>query len=440
MANKVIMPKQGLQMTEGTITKWLVQEGQQAIEGESLFEMETDKLTIVIDSTYTGTLLKIIKDEGEVVPITEIIAIIGEKGEDISDILDAENDNDINEVKDTEIDIEVQEEKNVEKISNENLSNKRIFISPRAKKLANESDIEINTVKGTGTNGRIVEKDIVAYKNSLPKLTSTAKKMVIEKGLNPKDIKGSGIGGRIYRSDVEKLVVSKEETINNRGERVIPLNSMRKIIADRMCTSQREMAQTNHKIKVDASELIKIRETYKKDGIKISYNDIIVKMVSKALTEYPIINSSFSDEGIILKEYVNMGIAVAVDNGLIVPVIKDTDLMNIEQIGSASKEVIEKIKTGKLETKDYTGGTFTISNLGMYDIDEFVAIINPPEAGILAVGKMEYVPVVVDKTEIEIKPIIKLTLSYDHRTIDGADAAKFLSRIKQLLEKPYLAL
>lgn len=438
MANKVIMPKQGLQMTEGTITKWLVQEGEQAIEGESLFEMETDKLTIVIDSTYTGTLLKIIKGEGEVVPITEIIAIIGEKGEDISDILDVENDNEDIEVKEIEEDKEIQEIKNVE-ISSERLNNERIFISPRAKKLAIESDIDIANIKGTGPNGRIVEKDIIAYKNSLPKLTPTAKKMIIENGLNPKDINGSGIGGRIYKSDIEKTLVPKEAFVT-RGEKMIPLNSMRKIIADRMCTSQREMAQTNHKIKVDASELVKIREAYKAEGIKISYNDIIVKMVSKALTEFPFMNSSFTDEGIILKEYVNMGIAVAVDNGLIVPVIKDSDLLSIKEIGKASKDLIEKIKSGTLETKDYTDGTFTISNLGMYDIDEFVAIINPPEAGILAVGKMEYVPVVIDKTEIEIKPIIKLTLSYDHRTIDGADAAKFLSRIKELLEKPYLAL
>jgi len=440
MANIVIMPKQGLQMKEGTIMKWLVKEGDKAVEGKPLFEMETDKLTIVIDSTFTGVMLKIIKGEGEVVPITQPIAVIGEAGEDISDLTD-ELGGDGN--KETEVEIKADDLKKEDKVKKQepgttvNKDSDRIFISPRAKKLASEYNIEIQNIQGTGPNGRIMEKDVVDAKNNSPKITATARKMADDLGIDEKDIKGKG--RRIYTRDVARMANSSQD-VTKSDERVIPITSMRKVVAERMCQSQREMAQTNHKIKVDASELVRIREANKKQGIKTSYNDIIVKMVSKGLMEFPMMNSSWTEEGIVQKEYVNMGIAVAIENGLIVPVIKDADLLSIEQIRDKSSELIEKAQSGGLESMDYTGGTFTISNLGMFDIDEFVAIINPPEAGILAVGKMEYVPVVKNKTDIEIKPIIKLTLSYDHRIVDGADAAKFLSRVKQLIENPYLAL
>lgn len=438
MANIVKMPKQGLQMREGTIMKWLVKEGQNAVEGEPLFEMETDKLTIVMDSTFTGVMLKIIKGEGEVVPITETIAVIGEVGEDISDLVGADVGDSIEE---TSAKNEIKEDNDHKKSANPIVkkvrNNGKIFISPRAKKLALEYNVEIECIEGTGPSGRIIERDVVDFKNNSPKLTATAKKIAGDMGIDPNELKGKE--GRIYKSDVEMLANMQSDTVT-RGEKVIPFTSMRKVIAERMCQSQREMAQTNHKIKVDASELVRIREANKERGIKISYNDIIVKMVSKVLREFPMMNSSLTEDGIVMKEYVNMGIAVAVENGLIVPVIKDSDLLSIEHIRDKSAELIEKTKTGGLETSDYTGGTFTISNLGMFDIDEFVAIINPPEAGILAIGKMEYVPVVKNKTDIEIKPVIKFTLSYDHRIVDGADAAKFLSRVKQLIENPYLAL
>ncbi|MCG8483804.1 MAG: 2-oxo acid dehydrogenase subunit E2 [Clostridia bacterium] len=436
MANRVIMPKQGLQMTEGTITKWLIQEGESVKEGEPLFEIETDKLSIVIESAYTGTLIKIIKDQGETVPITEVIAIIGEPDEDISDILSLEKSS----TDDVKIDQEDKQASNIKKMDRKDMRRDKIFMSPRAKKLAVEKGINIAQINGTGPNGRIVEKDVYEYIDTIPKATPTAKKLIEAENLDAKTIQGSGHYGRIYREDVEKVLHTTNETPDIRKEKTIPLTAMRKTISERMCRSQREMAQTNHKIKVDVTELIKLREIYKKQDIKISYNDIIVKMAALALKEYPEMNASLSGDNLILKDYVNMGIAVAVSNGLIVPVIRDADLMSIKDISDASKILIEKVQTGQLSSEDYIGGTFTISNLGMYDIDEFVAIINPPEAGILAVGKMEYVPIAVNEVDLEIKPIIKLTLSYDHRIVDGADAAKFLSRLKQLLEKPCLAL
>ena len=190
-------------------------------------------------------------------------------------------------------------------------------------------------------------------------------------------------------------------------------------------------------MKVDLTEIVRLREKLKADKKKASFTDILVKVVSKALLEFPMINSSLTEKGIMLKEYVNMGLAVAVENGLIVPVIKNADLMTLEEISSASSELVEKAKTGSLKPDEYTGGTFTITNLGMFDIDEFTAIINPPESAILAVGKIDRVPV-VEGDNIVIKPVMMLSLTYDHRIIDGAPAAMFLQRIKQLLQNPYL--
>ena len=215
------------------------------------------------------------------------------------------------------------------------------------------------------------------------------------------------------------------------------MSAMRKVIAERMSQSLHTMAQANHRMKVDMTEVIRFREKLKADNVKVSFTDIFVKCVAKALTEFPIVNASLTDKGILMKEYVNMGLAVAVPNGLIVPVIKDADLLSLPEIAAASTALIDKTKKGTLTPDDYSGGTFTISNLGMFDVDEFTAIVNPPESAILAIGKIDRVPV-VEGDQVVIRPILVLSLSYDHRTIDGAPAAQFLQRIKQILQNPYL--
>ncbi|MDR3551792.1 MAG: dihydrolipoamide acetyltransferase family protein, partial [Clostridia bacterium] len=210
-------------------------------------------------------------------------------------------------------------------------------------------------------------------------------------------------------------------------------------ISNRMMKSLHETAQANHRMKVDMTEVIALREKLKADGEKVSFNDILIKITAKALLEFPMVNASLRDEGILMQDYVNMGIAVAVENGLIVPVVRDVDLMTLGQLSEASAAQIEKAKTGKLAPNDYTGGTFTITNLGMFDVDEFTAIINPPESAILAVGKIAKTPVVIGDS-IVIRPIMTLSLTYDHRLIDGSVAAQFLQRVKQIISDPYLLL
>jgi pyruvate dehydrogenase E2 component (dihydrolipoamide acetyltransferase) len=441
MATKVIMPKQGLQMTEGTITRWLVAEGDKVEAGKPLFEMETDKTTLEIEANVSGTLLKIIQDVGEVVPITEIIAIIGEPGEDMSAFFSI--DMPANSVKASDA-VEQNDDNHME--SEEAKAGKgeveRIFVTPRAKTVALEKGLNYLDIEGTGPKGLIIERDVLNYARQMaavPKATPLAAKAAKQNEVELLEVKGSGIRGKVIKADIEAAVeIRKSKTkVETRSGKMIPFSGMRKVISDKMMQSIHGMAQANHKMKVDMSEIIRFREVLKASNIKVTFSDILVKIVSKALLEFPIMNSSLTNEGILLNDYVNMGIAVAIENGLIVPVIKHAELLTLEEISIVSAELIDQAKKGGLKPNEYTGGTFTITNLGMFDIDEFTAIINPPESAILAIGKIDRIPV-AEGDNIVIRPVMMLSLTYDHRIIDGAPAALFLQRVKQLMQNPYL--
>lgn len=440
MAVKVIMPKQGLQMTEGKIVKWLVSEGEKVEVGQPLFEIETDKLIITIDSPASGVLLKIAKSEGEVVPITKTVAVIGEEGEDFLALLDDNASGKLQDANQQGLTQRINDHDGTVMLKQD----KRIFATPRAKMIAQDKKINLEEVVGTGPNGLITTKDVgdcVDYIKGATRATPVAAKMIGGLGIDPRYIAGTGDRGEITKADVEIFVAARksQSTSGNGSERIIPLDGMRKVIADRMMESLHSSAQANHKMSVDMSEVKIMRGKNAENGIKVSYTDIMVKIVSKALMEFPIINSSLTDEGILLKEYVNIGLAVSVDNGLVVPVIKDAQLLNLEEISQTSSELIENARKGCLKPYDCMGGTFTITNLGMFDIDEFTAIINPPESAILAVGKISKTPI-VEGESIVIKPIMVLSLTYDHRIIDGVPAAQFMQRIKQLIKNPYLLL
>jgi pyruvate dehydrogenase E2 component (dihydrolipoamide acetyltransferase) len=410
MAERVIMPKQGLQMTEGTITGWFVEEGETVTEGEPLFEMETDKLTITIDAGHSGTLLKILHGEGEVVPITHTIGIIGEPGEDYSDLLEDKevcpNSVDEASLPTNQVELNSSDTQGGEKLS---LSADKILSSPRARLRAEEFNIDLATVAGTGPDGLITEKDVLEH-------AQAASEAKIE----------------------DKTLQQTEEPLPGAREKILPLSNMRKIIAQRMHDSLQTMAQANHRITVDMTKAGELRKQFKELNMKISYNDIIIRCVAKALTDFPAMNATFSPSAIVQKQYVNIGMAVAVPTGLIVPVIRDANLKSLQEIAAATSELAQKAKEGTLSEEDYQEGTFTVSNLGMYDIDSFTAIINPPEIGILAVGKIAKQVVVGENDKMEIRPQMQLSLTYDHRAIDGAPAAQFLRRVKELLEYPAL--
>ena len=452
MAKKVIMPKQGLQMTEGTIMQWLVAEGGAVEKGQPLFEMETDKLTITMDAEASGTLLKIVRPVGDTVPITELIAVIGEPGEDISALLgDA--------APAAAAPAEAAPAPAAEPAPAaapvaERAPGERIFISPRARMIAEEKGIDYSKIVGTGNDGSIIERDILAYEASQPAVTPLAANVAKANGIDLAGIAGTGAGGKITTADLPVSApaaapaapaapaAAEAPAQMGRGTRTERMSGMRRAISNNMLASKNTNAQTNHRMSVDMTAAIALRNQYKALGIKVSYNDIIVRACAKALQDMPIINASVDGNNIVYHDYVNIGTAVSVPGGLIVPVIKDADIIGLSGIAAKSVELIEKARDGKLTDADYHGGTFTVSSLGMFDLDDFVAIINPPESAILAVGKIAKTPVVVTNDEgeddIAIKSMCNLCLSYDHRIIDGAEAAKFLQKLKNYLQNPVL--
>jgi pyruvate dehydrogenase E2 component (dihydrolipoamide acetyltransferase) len=439
MATKVIMPKQGLQMTEGTIIKWLKQEGEPVESGQPLFEMETDKLTITIDAAVSGTLLKIVKGAGEVVPITEMIAVIGEAGEDISGLL-AEAPTDQTQEATATGTTGASNASTAETATVAKAAGERILITPRAKALAQDNQLDYTKVSGSGPTGLIIERDVRDYQTAVTrKITPVAAQLAGQNQVDLAEVVGSGARGKIMKADIEAAIAARvnKNAVRTRKETIIPFTGMRKVIATRMTQSLQEMAQASHRMKVDLTELVRFREKLKEAEVKVSFTDIFVKVVSRALLDFPMVNASLTDEGILVKDYVNMGVAVAVEKGLIVPVIKDADLMTLQEIATVAAELIAKAKNGQLQPDDYTGGTFTITNLGMFDIDEFTAIINPPESAILAIGKINQTSVVVEGA-IVVRPIMTLSLTYDHRVVDGAPAAQFMQRVKQIMQNPYL--
>ena len=451
MASVIIMPKQGLLMEEGTITKWLVKEGEQTTEGTPLFEMETDKLTITMDSTATGTVLKILHPEGDTVPITQPIAIVGQPGEDISGLLG---------------DAPAAAPQAAEEApapaaaapaaapapTMERAPGERVFSSPRARLRAEENGVDIAAVPGSGPDGLVVERDVQNYIANQPAVTPLAANQARVQGIDLSGVTGTGPNGKITTEDLpssgtaaEAAPAPAEPVVPGqltRGTRTEAMSGMRKAISRNMLASKSTNAQTNHRMVVDMTAAVALRNQYKALGIKVSYNDIIVRACAKALQDFPIVNASVDGNNIVYHDYVNIGTAVSVPNGLIVPVIRDADIIGLTGIAEKSAELIEKAREGRLTDQDYHGGTFTVSSLGMFDLDDFVAIINPPESAILAVGKIAKTPVVVTgedgEDQVVIKSMCALCLSYDHRIIDGAEAAKFLQKVKSYLQNPIL--
>ncbi|MDI3535099.1 MAG: hypothetical protein PWQ82_1464 [Thermosediminibacterales bacterium] len=424
MAKVEIMPKLGFNMNEGKLVSWKKKEGDKVEKGEVLFEVLTDKVTMEIEATETGYVLSLLVDEGEVVPVTQPIAIIGEKDEDISALKE-------------ELKIKPEEEVKEEEV--------KIKISPRAKKLAEKLGLDISSIK-PNPEGIIRESDVKEFhkKLSTKKVTPAAKKLAEENNIDYSSLEGTGPGGRITKQDIEKLV-KKEPKEPVESRKTIPYDGMRRIIGERLSQSKFTAPHIYFTIKVDMSKLIELKKDLKDQiesltgGYNASLNDYIVFAVSKTLKEFPLLNSSLMGDEILIHDSINIGIAVAVENGLVVPVVKDTQDKKFTDIVKDSKELIEKARAKRLTPDDYSGGTFTISNLGMWGIEQFTAIINPPESAILAVGKIIKTPIVEETEEGEkvmIKPIMKVTLSVDHRVIDGAVAAQFLNKLKDFLEKP----
>jgi len=396
MAEVIKMPKLGLSMQKGTIVKWLFKEGERVEKSEPLLEIETEKIVNEVESPISGILLKIYIHEGETVPILTPLGVIGKIGEKI----------DINKEKDEVAEKEKSEDKNISDAKEENYGNEKI--SPCADCLSKEMGIDIDKVEGSAPGGRIIKKDIEELK-----LNNFKRENLVEQD---KDKSSKDIGKRI------------------------PYTGMRKIIGDRLSQSKFTAPHIYFTTSVDMSKIQKLTDSFKKTStFNISINDFVVFAVAKVLSEQPKINCSLIGEEIIYHKNINIGVAVALKEGLIVPVVRNADKKSMLALSKEIKDLVKLSREGKLMPDDYKGGTFTISNLGMYGIEEFTSIINPPEAAILAVGAAKKLPIVIEeesKDKIEIRSIAKFTLSVDHRLIDGVIAVKFLNQLKYYLESP----
>ena len=398
MATTVIMPKLGLTMKEGTIEKWLKQEGDRVEKGEPLVEIITEKLNFQYESPASGILRKILHPEGKVVPVTTPIAIIAEEGEALPEF----------EAIKSEVPIEApMPAAAVRKEMKEH--RERIFASPVARKIAQEKGIDLSLLKGSGPGGRIIQTDVIS---------------AVE---------------RVQTEGARPSVPAQKP-----ADKLIPLKGIRKIIARRMTESFRDTPHFYLSVEVDMSAVQDLKERVKDEvekraKVRLTLTDILVKVVASALKEHPIINSRIEGDQIRLLEEINVGVAIALDDGLIVPVVHHADQKSLTEIASVIRNLTRRARRGKLTLEDVGGGTFTLSNMGMLGIDKINPIINPPECAILGVGRTVEKPV-ARGGEIKIKPMAWLSLSSDHRIVDGAAAGLFLNHIQKIIENPDLLL
>jgi pyruvate dehydrogenase E2 component (dihydrolipoamide acetyltransferase) len=468
MANVLVMPKLGLTMTEGTIAKWHKKEGDPVKAGELLYEVETDKLTNEIEAKEEGVLRRIIVAEGDSVPCLEPIAIIAGADEDISRLAGGNGTGEVHGMADGKAGTFDQAEAgSVNHNGNDqDLASKavratgeRIIASPAAKKLASEKGLSLERILGSGPNGRITLKDVEAFGASASaaaaamdasevfvalsrndaisadriKATPVAGKMAADLHVNLTEL--GEAGKRTTKADVEAFV-KRGMQLQPQSERTAAMSGMRKVIAKRMSASHSTCPTVTYDISIDMSALQTVKDGLKKENVKVSYTDLLTYIAARTLPEFPLLNCSIDGENLIYKNYVNMGIAVALPDGLVVPVIKDVHVKGVSEISRELISLSEDAKNGKLAPDALRGGTFTITNLGMFGIESFSPIINLPEVAILGVNTIQMTQV-YENGGFTAKPLMKVSLTADHRAVDGAVAAQFLARLKKKMENPY---
>lgn len=451
MAEELFIPKLGQTVEEVTLVNWLVKDGEKVEQGQEVLEVETDKAVFNVEAVDKGYIHIGPFKEGDVVPVLTVVAVIG-KQEDKFIAQGAQSEK----IAAPEKEESSQAAQLTEKVihSQPQTDKDKVFISPRAKKLAAEKHLTLDQIKPTGGRGlRIREQDILEYLASEPKISPVAKAMAEKAGLDIFSIKPSGPRGEITRADVETALARRSGTVAPEAPVItqpglaeaeirerIPLKGVRGVIAERMGLSARVTSRVTLFMDVDATSLVDMRERWKADfekdwGFAPGYNDILARLSGTSLVEFPYMNVRLNGDVIEQLAAVNIGIAVDADKGLYVPVIRETDRKNLRTIGAEFRQRVDEIRSNKVSPDHLAGGTFTITNLGMYDIEGFTPVINLPEAAILGVGKIIPKPV-VRAGQVVIRQMLTLSLAFDHRLVDGAPAARFLQRLKQGIESP----
>ncbi|MEL7238034.1 MAG: dihydrolipoamide acetyltransferase family protein [Planctomycetota bacterium] len=439
------MPQQSDTMTEGTLVAWVKKEGDKIDEGDVIAEIETDKATMEMEGPDEPcTLAAILVQEGEQVPVGTVLAVVALDGEDVADVkknagsgssaAKAEGGEDkaaSNGSATAVAEAPKPETSNGQAApstpASSGDSNGRIKASPLAKRIASNEGVDIAQLTGSGPGGRIVQKDVLDFIDSGGKTAAPAKQP-------------TGTGDQVSAPPT----IQMPQRIGSGETETVELTKMRATIAKRLQQSMQTLPHfyETMDIRMDAAEALraKLNKSMEKEGIRLSIGDLIAKAIASTLKQHPVLNSTFDGSTITRHGDVHLGMAVALDNGLIVPVLKNIDQMGLKEIRIRSKELIDKARAQKLKGDEMTGATFTVSNLGGFGVKQFTAIVNPPEVGILAVGAGKKVPVIEDDGSVGAGTIMNVTLSADHRAVDGADSARFLGTLKQMLEEPGMML
>jgi len=439
MATTVILPKLGQTMEEGTIVQWLKKEGDTIGRGDVLFQVESDKAVLEVEAKTRGVLRKILVDKGNKIPVLTPVAIIARPDEDISEALSAESR--VPSVRATPSAATPTRARSVPPGPPRESGRGRLLSSPRARRLAAEKGVSLSLIVGSGPNGRIVEKDVLFFLEAQPLATPLARKVAAELGVPLTQVVATG--ARVTADDV-RAAAQVPVTPPAAEVEIVPLSGVRAVIADRMVTSTRTTAAVTLQSVVDATQLVALRNKLKMAlaeelGFNVGYNDLLAVIVARCLAEFPYMNVRIEESGMRRLKEVNLGRAVDSDRGLLVPVIRNADRLTIKEFAVKFRELVARAREGKALHDDLTGGSFTLTNLGMFGVDAFTPIIRLPECAILGVGRIHPEPAIVGG-EIVVRQRMWLSLTFDHRLVDGGPAARFLQCIARYVEEPYFLL
>jgi pyruvate dehydrogenase E2 component (dihydrolipoamide acetyltransferase) len=440
MAKEIFMPKLSSTMEVGTLLQWFKKEGDPVAVGDPLFEIMTDKINIEVEAYEEGILLKQYYQEDDEVPINHVVGYIGEPNEQVPDSPPGEAKAGKAEKEESpELAESIQVEPAASSVPE---ATEKPRATPAARRVAREKAVSLEEVEGTGPKGRIHQNDVQTFLTSKAPtpVTPLAKKVAEAEEIDLQTITGTGSRGKIYREDVEQAKRPISEPAAVSGKRV-KMEGIRKVVAERMLRSKTTAPHVTLTSDIDMHAVVDMRKQLlapieKQTSYRISYTEIILKAAAVALKRHPNINVSLEGNEIVYQDAINIGLAVAVENGLLVPVIKNADQKGLAAITADCKNSGKAARENKLKPDQMAGGTFTISNLGMYAIDAFTPVINQPESAILGIGRINEKPVGVNGT-IALRPMMAVSLSFDHRVIDGAPAAAFLTDLKNVLEHPY---
>ena len=447
MATEILMPQLGMGMFEGTIVSWIVADGAAVRRGEGIVEIQTEKVIHTIEAPVDGIVQRVAA-EGSIVPIRELVGYLLAAGEPR-----------------VEVGGETRDPSPTGYVRSRTSSasgaepSGEVRASPVARRLAKEHGLDLTTIVGSGPGGRIVEKDVLAAVDALQgdqvRVSPVVRRIAEETDLDLTALSGTGPGGRITNGDVERRRAKPVGLAGSpaspapiaghaTGAEAVAVVGIRRVIFERMAHSSSTVARVTEFVEVDATNLVEVRTLLKSElgrteNLSVGYNDLLIMIAAKALREHRLLNSTFVDGEIKLLPQINIGLAVDMESGLLVPVIRGADRMGLVDIVRQVRALVERAQEGRSLSEDLTGGTFTITNLGMYEVDGFAPIVNLPECAILGVGRIVAKPAVF-QGEIAVRQMMVLSLSFDHRIVDGAPAARFLQQVKNLVEKPYVLL